>query len=160
MAGGQWLKVSNQCALMVQQTYCTLRCLSLSVASRPKEVILLCLSLTRPCLGSCGQCVAPQYVEKILTCQGPWGHEALREPEGTVPWERRLKEHLDVCDRTLRMWKIWIQTLLKEHSGRTKGNGHNLEPEKLYLDIRNSFCHSCCFLHFVCLFYLENSQIL
>lgn len=80
LPGGQWLKVSQPCALVAKQTSCTLSCLSKSVASTPRAVsLLLYLALVRPCLGSCVQFGAPWCVGKVWTC----GSESSGSPQGT-----------------------------------------------------------------------------
>lgn len=79
MPGGQWLKVSQQCAIVAKQAHCTLRCLGKSVTSRPREVILLLyLALMRPYLGSCVQSGTPQYAVNV----GPSPAEAPKALRG------------------------------------------------------------------------------
>ena len=58
---GTQLNTSQQCALAAKKVHCILRCITQSVASKSREVILLlCLALVRLYLEQCSQFGAPQ----------------------------------------------------------------------------------------------------
>ncbi|KFQ33979.1 hypothetical protein N332_14414, partial [Mesitornis unicolor] len=150
------LDMSHQCASAAQAANSILGCITRSVASRSREVILpLCSALVRPHLECCIQLWSPQHKKdiEVLECVQRRATKMIKELEH-LSYKDRLRELGLFSLEKRRLWGHLIETFqylrgaykkygeelfIRTCSNRMRGNGFKLQKDKFRLDSRKKF---------------------
>ncbi|KFQ57755.1 hypothetical protein N334_13002, partial [Pelecanus crispus] len=150
------LDTSQQYALAAQKANHILGCITRSMASRPREVILpLCSALVRPHLECCIQLWGPQHkndvdllervqkrATKMIQGMEDLSYEArLRELRLFSLEKRRLRGDLIAAFQYLKgvHRKDGEKLFSKAYCDRTRSNGFKLKEDRFRLDIKMTF---------------------
>ncbi|KAJ7409347.1 hypothetical protein WISP_115512 [Willisornis vidua] len=159
-----WLNMSQQCAQVTRKANGTLGCVSNSVASRTRSVIIpLYLALVKLHLKSCVQFCASHYKKdiEVLECdqrkameqrkslENKFDKEWLREPELFSLEKRRLRRNLLTLYNHLKAGcsQIEVSLFSQVTNDRNRGNGLKLHHGRFRLDIKKKVSSSSVIRH-------------